>query len=178
MSVTAFLCSVTQVFSLKLKLQSTTGYSQCQHGCFCFAGLSEMSFLEIEGRRLLNVSLRRQSLGACCYQSMWVWYIISEGLLRCFCARLIIACSWDYCCTRLIMLRLIFKQNSWRWHAGDKFLKIIAAIMVELLLVHWIYPSRSEWLQHLCQSTGAEVVLAASLLFLYWGGLWKESLLG
>lgn len=78
MSVTAFLGSVTQVFSLNLKLQSTADYSRSQHGCFCFRGLSEMSFLEIEGRRVLNVSLRHQSLESCCYQSTWVWYISTD----------------------------------------------------------------------------------------------------
>ena len=62
MSVTACLGSVTQVFGLNLKLQSTADYSHSQHGCFCFGGLSEMSFLEIEGRRMLNFSLRHQSL--------------------------------------------------------------------------------------------------------------------
>jgi len=39
-----------------------------------------MSFVEIEGRRVLNVSLGHQSLEACCYQSRWVWSInIARG---------------------------------------------------------------------------------------------------
>lgn len=50
LSATAGLNSVTLVFGLSPKLQSISDYSRSQHGSFCFTGLSEMSFLEMEGR--------------------------------------------------------------------------------------------------------------------------------
>lgn len=57
---------------LNCKPQSSAGCSHSQHGCFCSGGLNGMAFGEMEGRRVLNISLRHQSLGAYCCQSMWV----------------------------------------------------------------------------------------------------------